>query len=390
VGIALLNEQQDSLKVVSFFTDQPGESDITGLEFKLDGNDASLFVVKTGEPIVVPDAQSNPITRSLHSVMKRRRTTTLMIIPLLARGEVIGTIGMPSSSEDTFSRHDVRLAMTIAAQTASVVDNARLYRTVKRARDVAERELEIGHQIQACFFPGALPAVDGWKVSAYSELARQVGGDFYDALMLGDGVRAGIILADVCDKGVGAALFMVLFRSMLRARMIEAFEQGTGEAVGIGQVLSEAVGKTNNYIANNHAEANMFATLFAAVVERGRNTLWYLNCGHDSPVLVRTSGEVERLTPSSAAIGMFPDIPLIPQHLEMREGDCLIAFTDGVTDACSVDGASFGDEQVVSLLSGGNSLDARLGSLSNALYEHIEGAEQYDDITWVGLTRTHG
>lgn len=387
VGIALLNEKKDVLKVVSFFSDQPGESDITGLEFSLQGNDASLFVIKTGEPIVIPDAQANPITRSLHSVMKLRRTTSLMVIPLLARGEVIGTIGMPSSSENTFSQQDVLLGMTIAAQVASVVDNAQLHRSVKRARDVAERELEIGHQIQASFFPASIPEIPGWKIMAYSELARQVGGDFYDAFPLGDGSRIGIVLADVCDKGVGAALFMVLFRSMLRAHIIEGFDQSGEIAVDIGRLLSKAVGKTNNYIANNHAQANMFATVFAAVLEKDSDGLWYLNCGHDAPILMRSTGESKRLTPTSAAIGMFPNIRLSSSHLEMTGGDCVIAFTDGVTDACSVDGDSFGDDTVVQVLKSDDSLDNRLAALKAAVYKHIGGAEQYDDITWIGFER---
>ena len=388
VGIALLNEKKDGLKVVSFYSDQPGESDVTGLEFRLQGNDASLFVIKTGEPIVVPDAQANPITRSLHSVMRLRSTNSLMVIPLLARGEVIGTIGMPSSSEDTFSQQDVLLGMTIAAQVASVIDNARLHQSVRWARDVAERELEIGHQIQACFFPEILPVINGWKITAYSELARQVGGDFYDVFPLGDGSKIGIVLADVCDKGVGAALFMVLFRSMLRAHMIECFDQHGEIAVDIGQLLVETVGKTNNYIANNHAEANMFATVFAAVLEKDSDDLWYLNCGHDAPVLLRSTGESKRLTPTSAAIGMFPDIRLSPSHLVMTHGDGVIAFTDGVTDACSVDGNSFGDDNVVQLLTNSDSLDNRLAALKAAVYKHIEGAEQYDDITWIGFERT--
>ena len=168
VGIALLNESKDGLKVVAFHTDQPDETDVTGLEFSFEGNDASLFVIKTGEPIVVPDAQSNPITQSLHEVMIERGTTCLMVVPLLARGEVIGTIGIPSNSEDVFSADDVRLCQTIAGQVASVIDNARLHQSVKRARDVAERELEIGRQIQTSFFPEYIPEVRGWKVNCCS------------------------------------------------------------------------------------------------------------------------------------------------------------------------------------------------------------------------------
>jgi sigma-B regulation protein RsbU (phosphoserine phosphatase) len=387
VGIALLNEKKDGLRVVSFFSDQPGESDTTGLEFSLEGNDASLFVIKTGEPIVVPDAQANPITRSIHGVMKQRGTTCLMVIPLLARGEVIGTIGMPSASQQTFSRNDVRLAMTIASQVASVIDNARLHQSVKRQRDIAERELEIGHQIQTFFFPDAIPDLDGWNISAYSELARQVGGDFYDVFALGENDRVGIVLADVCDKGVGAALFMVLFRSLLREQIQNGFR--TRSAAGdIGRVLVEAVGNTNNYIAGNHARAHMFATVFVAVIGTSGGGCWYLNCGHDAPVLRRKTGVGERLRPTGPAIGMFPDLELSPSYISMSPGDSVIAFTDGVTDACSVEGFAFGEERVVEICRGGGDMRKRLTSLKNALYHYIDGAEPVDDITWVGFERT--
>jgi len=277
VGIALLDDKRDRLKVVAFYTEESDESDATGLEFNLEGNDASLFVIKTGEPIVVPDAQTNPITRSIHEVMRRRGTSCLMVVPLLARGEVIGTIGMPSNSKTIFSQDDVRLAQTIAGQVAGVIDNAQLHQSVKRARDVAERELEIGRQIQAYFFPDTIPEIKGWKISALFRSARQVAGDFYDVFALEDGRKLGLVLADVCDKGVGAALFMVLFRSMLRANMIEGFGAAKELTLDPRRVLPSAVAKTNNYIADNHARANMFATVFVAVIEKDGGNLWYLN-----------------------------------------------------------------------------------------------------------------
>jgi len=387
VGIALLNEKKDSLRVVAFHTEQEGETDVTGLQFSLEGNDASLFVIKTGEPIVVPDAQSNPITRSIHSVMRARGTTCLMVVPLLARGEVIGTIGIPSNSAEVFTQDDVRLSQTIAGQVASVIDNARLHQSVIRARDVAERELEIGRQIQTSFFPESIPDLDGWQVAVHFQSARQVAGDFYDVFSLGGGTRMGIILADVCDKGVGAALFMVLFRSLLRANLMLGFKQSGRADCDTCQLLAAAVDRTNRYIAENHSPANMFATVFAAVLEKECDELCYLNCGHDAPVLLRTNGAMERLAPGSPAIGVFADLEFVCGRISLSGGDSVVAFTDGVTDAQSKGKAPFGEARLLALLAERRSLENRVEALKEAIEDHIAGAEQYDDITFLAIER---
>ncbi len=391
VGIALLNNERTKLKIVAFHTEQETESDATGLEFDVQGNDASLFVIETGEPIVVPDAQSNPITRSLHEVMRKRGTVCLMVVPLLARGEVIGTIGIPSNSQDVFNQDEVLLAQTIASQVASVIDNARLHQSVKQARDAAERELEIGRQIQTSFFPEELPKLSGWNLGAHFISARQVAGDFYDLFPLGKN-RIALVLADVCDKGVGAALFMVLFRSLLRAHVQRGFSPDHFSdpdqmVVDPGEVVVSAVLETNNYVAINHARANMFATVFAAIVEGESDSLWYVNCGHDAPVLVRKSGQHERLGSTGAAIGMFPDLKISAGSCEIRTGDSLFAFTDGVTDARAPDGTSFGEERLMPLLLADLPLENRLNTLNKALTVHIGEGDQYDDITFIGIQR---
>jgi sigma-B regulation protein RsbU (phosphoserine phosphatase) len=387
-GIALLNDSQTTLQVVAFHTEHPDESDVTGLEIPIEGNDASLFVIKTGEPIVVPDAQRNPITNSLHDVMVRRGTTCLLVVPLLTRGEVIGTIGIPSESQTVFSQEDVQLAMTIAGQIAGAIDNARLHQTVQKARDVAEQELEIGRRIQIGFFPESLPQITGWELFSYFQSARQVAGDFYDAFPLDQNKKLALVLADVCDKGLGAALFMVLFRSLLRANIQQCFDDEICSGATHGESIVEAVRKTNNYIATNHAQASMFATVFIAVLQRDQGEVWYANCGHDPPLIVRTDGHSERLMPTNPAIGMFPDLDLASKCIKLRTGDSLIAFTDGVSDACSVDGRSFGEERLLKILVEKSPLKHRLDYLTTELVRHTNGAEQYDDITCIAFNRS--
>ena len=387
-GIALLNKSQTWLKVVAFHTEDPDESDVTGLEFALEGNDASLFVIKTGQPIVVPDAQLNPITRSLHEVMVRRGTSCLLVVPLLARGDVIGTIGIPSDSQTVFTREEVKLAQTIAGQVASVIENARLYRKVQKARDVAEHELEIGRRIQTGFFPESLPQISGWEVFSYFQSARQVAGDFYDAFPLDENKKLALVLADVCDKGLGAALFMVLFRSLLRANIQQCFNEEIYSGAANGEMIVEAVRKTNDYIAVNHAKAGMFATAFIAVLQRDQDAVCYINCGHDAPLVVRAEGPGERLMLTNPAIGMFPDLDLVSKCIQLRQGDSLFAFTDGVIDARSVDGSAFGAERLLKILGKKISLKQRLDSLTTELVRHTAGAEQYDDITCLAFNRS--
>ncbi len=387
-GIAILNESQTKLQVVAFHTEHPEESDVTGLEFSLAGNDASLFVIKTGEPIVVPDAQFNPITRSLHEVMIQRETSCLLVVPLLARGDVIGTIGIPSDSQAVFSRKEVQLAQTIAGQIASVIDNARLHQTVEKARDIAERELEIGRQIQTGFFPESMPQVPGWELFSYFQSARQVAGDFYDAFPVDENKRLALVLADVCDKGVGAALFMVLFRSLLRANVQQCFDKNNGPNIIPKEAIITAVRKTNNYIAINHDQANMFATVFLVLLEQEKDEVWYINCGHDAPVIIRSDGRKERLMPTNPAIGMFPDIQLECKSICLQSGDSLFAFTDGVSDARSSSDDQFGEERILEILSKQISLKNRLDSLVKTLLQHTSGVDQYDDITCIAFNRS--
>src|SRR5574341_174904 len=146
-----------------------------------------------------------------------------------------------------------------------------------------ERELEIGREIQASFLPEDLPQPPGWEIAARFQPAREVAGDFYDAFPLAHNERIGLIIADVCDKGVGAALFMALFRSLLRALANQNF---SNRAVGTDsrRVLSNraanlknTVTLTNNYIARTHRRANMFATLFFGVLDTAAGSLSYIN-----------------------------------------------------------------------------------------------------------------
>lgn len=289
----------------------------------------------------------------------------------------------------------------------------------KRLRDQAqahvgllklEHDVQIGRQIQADFLPDEdkLPQPAGWEIAARFHPAREVAGDFYDAFLL-TGDKVGLVIADVCDKGVGAALFMALSRSLIRAfaeqhRPLGWMDSLTGDqsvaaskksatrrrmllSAGTGALL--AVQLTNDYIADNHGDMNMFATLFFGVLDPATGVLTYVNGGHDPPAIVAPDGAVKmRLLPTGPAVGMLPHMDFDIQQVTLEPGDLLMAFSDGVPDARNADGERFTVESLWSLLEQpAPSVVALLDRIEAALRAHIADADQYDDITMLAVRR---
>ncbi|HKP15340.1 MAG TPA: response regulator, partial [Gemmatimonadaceae bacterium] len=188
----------------------------------------------------------------------------------------------------------------LRARVGSSLAKKRLHDAEQQHAKSLERELEIGREIQLGFLPDALPTADGWEIRAHFRPARQVAGDFYDAFSLPNG-RVALVLADVCGKGVGAALFMALFRSLLRALAETEF----ASAASMHDGLCATVQGTNDYIARTHGRANMFATAFVAVLDPATGALDYLNAGHEPPAIVGSAGVRARLQPTGPALGLL-------------------------------------------------------------------------------------
>jgi serine phosphatase RsbU (regulator of sigma subunit)/anti-sigma regulatory factor (Ser/Thr protein kinase) len=387
VGIALLTPDKKSLRVAAFRSTDPDEPDATAMLLPLQDNLASQHVLRTAKTIVLADAQTSPLTTSMHEVMRARGTHHLMLVPLMTRGEVIGTIGLPAAR--SFTVEDMVLAETIAGQIASAVENARLYAEVEKAKDVAERDLDIGRQIQAGFFPQELPMAAGWEIAAYFQAARQVAGDFYDAFPLGTtGRRLGLVIGDVCDKGVGAALFMALFRSLIRAFADERYSGTTLDQPL--RNLRNTVTLTNNYIAKTHGRANMFATLFYGMLDTVTGVLHYINGGHEAPMVVNAAGEIKaRLEPTAPAVGMLADLEFPTAKVQLEPGDVFVAFTDGVTDARNPAGEFFEEDRLLAEVQRPVvSADRLMTRLTGQLRAHIDTAPQYDDVTLLIVRRS--
>jgi sigma-B regulation protein RsbU (phosphoserine phosphatase) len=347
------------------------------------------------------------------------RSVSSLTVPLKNHeGEVIGVLQLFNALDpDTgvvtaFDSYQQLVVESLSSQAAVALSTKQM---IERQEGFAkfERDLQIGHQIQVDFLlsPEELPQPDGWEIATFFQPAREVAGDFFDAFPL-PGHKVGIVIADVVDKGVGAALFMALSRSLVRAfsqqhhptRLLESLGDfdspfdPTGSATrGRGVPLSAGIGAlsavklTNEYIANIHGDMMMFATMFYGVLDPVRGTLHYINGGHDSPLLVGANGEIKtKLTPTGPAVGMMPDMDFEIGQIRIEPGDLLMTFSDGVTDARSPERDRFTPQRLSDLLTQAQpipSAESLLSKIRAELQAHIDTADQFDDITMLAVWR---
>ncbi|MFF5015658.1 PP2C family protein-serine/threonine phosphatase [Streptomyces sp. NPDC001165] len=298
------------------------------------------------------------------------------------------------------------LPALVGARLTNCSERAVLGRTVQEtdARTELiryERELEIGREIQAGFLPEDLPVPEGWEIDVRFRPARQVAGDFYDVFELVHRRRLAIVVADVCDKGVGSALFMALIRSLLRhtaensglQHLVAAGSSLAADRSGIRIVgatpLLTAVSATNGYLTRNHLSQGYFATLFFSVLDPATGSLVYINGGHNPPLLLDADGGAPiPLEVTGPAVGVLPDSSFSLGYAQLDPGDTLFAYTDGVPEARCPHGGFLGEERMLRLLSGpalrGKDLVERLDT---AVRAHTGDGEQHDDVTMLALHR---
>jgi sigma-B regulation protein RsbU (phosphoserine phosphatase) len=341
------------------------------------------------------------------------RSVSTLTVPLkdnadqvVAVLQLLNALDPVSGKPIAFASYHQLVVESLASQAAVVFNNQLLLQR-QEALLKFERDLQIGRQIQAGFLPETLPEPEGWEVAARFMPAREVAGDFYDAFMLGDNTM-GIVVADVCDKGVGAALFMALVRSLIRVYAQQRYAALSAEALATevtgpnagdiagcgvtGAALRQAVILANDYIGANHLSMNMFATMFAAAVNIRTGALEWVNAGHNAPILLHASGEVTRLPSRSPAVGMVPGYQFVAKQGELQPGDLLVVFSDGIPDARDPQNQFFTEPRLLALVESmrGRTAEAVASAAQERLIEHISTAAQFDDITLMAVRRVHG
>jgi serine phosphatase RsbU (regulator of sigma subunit) len=304
-------------------------------------------------------------------------------VPLIAQNERIGLMVIHATQKRAFTPGETSLLQTFANQAALAIQRAGLIEELQAKitqleaaqaelliKERLEHELDLARQVQQNVLPKIFPALPGFHFAAHNEPARQVGGDFYDVIVLDDD-HLGIIIADVSDKGMPAALYMALTRSLLLA---EARRSTSPRAVleNVNRLLLEL------------GQSQQFVSVFYGVVNRQTHQLVYARAGHDRPLLVRGEA-IFPLSGRGMVLGIFPDVPffLSEEILDLQPGDRLVLYTDGLTDTTSPEGQFYGLERLVQQLH--QCGEVLSGDLCAAIFQDLRAyqstSEQFDDMT---------
>src|SRR3712207_4522588 len=311
-----------------------------------------------------------------------RAADVRLVVPLVSQGELIGLLNLgPRLSQQEYSADDRKLLSDLATQTAPAVRVAQLVRQQQKEaqeRERIEQELRVARLIQQTLLPKTLPELPGYDVAAYYQPAREVGGDFYDFVDLEDG-RLGLVVGDVTDKGVPAALVMATTRTMLRAAAQRLFSPG------------EVLQRVNDVLVAD-IPPNMFVTCLYAVLDPESGRILYANAGHDLPYRRRAgrSEGAEELRATGMPLGLMPGMGYEEKEIELGKGESVLFYSDGLVEAHDERREMFGFPRLQGLVgthrSGGSSL---IGCLLSELTRFTgEDWEQEDDITLVTLERS--
>ncbi len=308
-------------------------------------------------------------------VQALRDAGVTLVVPLVTQGELIGLLNLGERlSEQEYSADDRKLLENLAGQAAPALRVAQLVREQEaevRRRERYEQEMRVAQLIQQNFLPKQLPATSGWEVAAFYRPAREVGGDFYDFIDLPDG-RLGIVVGDVTDKGVPAALVMASTRSVLRSSAQRLVEPG--------QVLERV-----NEMISQDMPPNMFVTCLYGVLEPSTGHFRFANAGHNLPCVQTEDGAVE-VRATGMPLGLLPGMIYEENEVVVEPGRTLLLYSDALPEAHGPEGDMFGFPKLVEVagVSGDDVIDELLTELDRFTGP---GWEQEDDITLVSLTR---
>jgi len=325
-------------------------------------------VVSTRQPLLTNNAQYDSRYKVGQSIIMQG-LRAILCAPMMVRDRLIGVVYVDSAiRNNNFKEEDLLLLNAVAGQAAVAIENARLYRlAVERGR--IDREIQMAREIQESLLPRKTLSIPGYQVAAQWRSAREMAGDFYDLFPLSDDTF-GVVIADVSDKGIPAALFMASARSMIRTH---AFS---------GLSAIETISRTNDLLVED-TESGMFVTVYYSTFHPDGRVRG-VNAGHNPPLFCRrATGETVYLPRGGRAVGWFPNNPLGTIDLQLQPGDVLIYYTDGLTDAENPEGDFFGEGRLAQTVikHAGESAESLLHALEDAVDNFCCGLPAFDDLT---------
>ncbi len=298
----------------------------------------------------------------------------LMVVPLSIKNVLYGVLVVEEAPGGLrFRSRRVEIISGIAQQAALAIQNDRLQKEMV-VRERLETEVQLARQIQKTFLPDVLPTHPHWQLSARWRTARQVGGDFYDVIELPND-RLGLFIADVADKGMPAALFMALTRTLVHAAAKETSSP------------AEALRRVNELLMPD-TKQGMFVTAVYSVLDLNTGEMTYANAGHNPPLWVRRDS-LEKLTRTGVALGASEDSHMTERTIQLAERESLLLYTDGLTEAFNLEGDMFGEERLLRAVGWQESASAddMIKTVEFALDEFAGNAPPSDDLTMLAVRR---
>jgi len=358
--------------------------------YHVDGKGFFAYLIHYPQPLLINEHMEEAAIQYQQAYSSGKGLPkSALYVPIMIRDSLQGAIVLNDlQQEQAFDVTDIRLLKTLANAMSVALENARLWEQENLYRKALEREFEIGREIQASFLPHEIPQPQGWEIAASLKSAREVSGDFYDAFQLPD-QTIGLVIADVCDKGLGAALFMTLFRSLIRAvANIDFFTNNAYlDRITPAMRLQNAISLTNNYIAEMHGDTSMFCTIFFGILDTQAGRLTYVNGGHIPPVIISQGSVKDSLKLTGPAVGVTHGSAYKVREVVLEPGNILFAHTDGVTDAVNQAGEEFNKQETIPLFKDSAGLASTLELIQERIKEHSSGAKQVDDITLLAIRR---
>lgn len=271
--------------------------------------------------------------------------------------------------------------LLLKARVNASLEKKRFRNLEQKYLESLERELHIGRDIQSDFLPEKLPSIDGWDFEVFFRAAKEVSGDFYDIIELVEGKFA-FIVGDVTDKGVGAALYMALYRSLIRAYILEKDASEISSKIK----LEHAIKETNKYICANHAEPH-FLTVFAGVIDPQSGRLDYISAGHDHPFMVDAKRALTEIKPTGPLIGMTEDADFKVDSIQFEKNAMLFLYTDGVLDLINENEERFGESRLKEAVMEKKAPGKLISYLVDQLERFSGQTSQFDDLTMLAIQR---
>jgi serine phosphatase RsbU (regulator of sigma subunit) len=299
----------------------------------------------------------------------------LMAVPISIKNDLFGVMLIEEAENGRrFRSRRIEIINGIAQQAAMAIQND-LLRQEMVVRERLETEVQLARQIQQTFIPQFLPTHEAWQFAARWRTARQVGGDFYDVIELPNH-KLGLFIADVADKGMPAALFMALTRTLVRAAVNEQHSP------------VDVLRRVNDQLLPDTRQG-MFVTAVYGVLDTESGDFTFVNAGHNPPFWVKGNGGVEKLTRTAIALGVVEQPRMQERTISLAPGDMLLLYTDGLTEAFSPADELFGETRLMDALGAiqNHTADEVLVLVEHRLNEFIETVPLGDDLTMLSVKR---